>query len=212
MRLKSALLLVLLIITALVISFPKPEDAFTGILIAILGFTILNAYPFVYRFDLSKITNHLAVSGTFFCILYGWSSIISSSGFGSPGLFRFIGSFIILISITGLILTLADWFGKIKTEGFAPKKLYTKGMFSLVRHPQTFLGMLFLFGLIIYESSLILLITSPLWIVGFISYAAFEEKYDLVPRFEKEYLDYCEETPGLLPNKSSFNKFMKQYN
>ena len=74
-----------------------------------------------------------------------------------------------------------------------------------------FFSLLLLIGFDLYYWSEALAWTTLLWIIGLVSYAALEEKLELIPRFGEEYLTYCDTTPGIFPNKSSIKRFFESY-
>ena len=211
MNTKIIILFGAFVLIALVIALPKQESLFAGILITYIGFIFLNMYPFNQRFHLPAAALPIILFAAVGCIGYGWGSIIYNSHGSPPGIIFFLGALLLLISFTGWVLCLGDWFSKIAAKGLFAESVSTDGVYALVRHPQVLFSLLLLIGIDLYFWSNWLAMTTPLWIIGFVSYAALEEKMELVPRFEDEYLSYCDTTPGIFPNRSSIAVFMKQY-
>lgn len=199
------------IIISLVIAVPKTDSLFFGIFIAYIGFAFLNIFPFKLKFNLPKMVINLLLIAAVFCIGYGWGVIINMSHGIAPGTAIFFGAFLILVSFSGLILTLIDWSLSIERDGPVSSSVFLKGTYALVRHPQVLFSILFLIGLDLYFWSVGLTWTIPLWIIGFVSYAALEEKMEMVPRFGEKYLDYCEKVPGIVPVGSSIASFFNQF-
>lgn len=211
MSTKRNILLSALILVALVIAVPKPEKLFVGILVSYIGFMFLNMYPFCFRFHLPGIIIFFVTAAAVLGIGYGWGTILHNSHGTAPGIVTFFGALLLVISCAGWVMCLMDWFVNIKSQGLVSESLYTKGMYALVRHPEVFFSLLLLIGFDLFYWSKALAWTTPLWMIGFVSYAAFEEKLELVPRFGEEYLTYCDTTPGILPNKSSISRFFGNY-
>lgn len=211
MSIKRNILLSTLILVVLVIAVPKPEDLFAGILISYIGFMFLNMYPFSFKFHLPRIIIFFVTVAAVLGIGYGWGTILHISHGTAPGIITFFGALLLVISCAGWVICLMDWFFNIKSQGLVSESLYTKGMYALIRHPQVFFSLLLLIGFDFYFWSKALTCTTPLWIIGFVSYAALEEKFELVPRFGEEYLTYCDTTPGIFPNKSSISRFLANY-
>ena len=205
-------LIVFFIIISLVISVPKTDSLFSGILIAYIGFVFLNIYPFNLKFHLPKGLMYILLIAAVLCIGYGWGVIINMSQGIAHGAVIFVGVIFILAAFTGLILSLVDWSLNIKRKGPVGASVFLKGTYALVRHPQVLFSTLFLVGLDLYFWSAALTWTTPLWIIGFVSYAALEEKMEMVPRFGEKYLNYCEKVPGIVPAISSFSSFIRQFN
>jgi protein-S-isoprenylcysteine O-methyltransferase Ste14 len=200
-----------MIVIILGIFLPKSEDTFDGIIITYIGFTLLNGYPFLFLIKPHRVI--LLIVSVLFTgvIVYGWSTIISTSGGGAPGFVKFIGAILIMFSISGILLSAYELLKKASSDGAFSEELYKNGMYTLVRHPQVMFSILLIFGLILFFWCPALTWTMPLWIIGFISYAAFEEKFELLHRFDNEYLEYCKQIPALIPDKKSIKKCIDSF-
>lgn len=207
-----SILIVFFVIISLVISVPKIDSLFSGILTAYIGFVFLNIYPFNLKFNFPKGLMYFLLIAAVLCIGYGWGIIVNMSHGVPHGAVIFVGVILILASFTGLILSLVDWSLNIKRKGPAGASVFLNGTFALVRHPQVLFSTLFLVGMDLYFWSAALIWTTPLWIIGFVSYAALEEKMEMVPRFGEKYLNYCEKVPGIVPALSSISSFLNQFN
>ncbi len=201
-----------LFILALICSAPVTSNLFIGILVTYCGLTLLNLFPFHTKLHFPELAKTGIMYTALWCIGYGWRAIISNSFYTPPGIASFIGSAILIAAMAGWFLSLIELSIARSSLSNTEGPVRIQGLQKLVRHPQILFSISFLLGLTLYHWSLSLALTAPLWTIGFISYAALEEKYDLVPRYNKEYLDYCESTPGIIPNATSFRGFLDQYN
>lgn len=208
---KRYLLFSTLILIGSMIAVPKPENLFMGILISYIGFMLLNMYPFCFKFHIPKIIIIFVIVFSVLCIGYGWGTIIHNSQGTPPGIVTFFGALVLIISCAGWAMCLMDWIVTIKSHGLVSESLYIKRTYALIRHPQVFFSLLLLIGFDLYYWSEALAWTTLLWIIGLVSYAALEEKLELIPRFGEEYLTYCDTTPGIFPNKSSIKRFFESY-
>jgi len=208
---KNIFLIIVLCITALGIVLPKPDGIFSGIVVTYIGFTFLNMFPFLYKFQLPKVSYSIVTACFLGFIVYGCSSLITVSGGESPGISAFIGAVLILISVSGLLLSVFELIKYAQSDGAVSVSLYTGGMYALVRHPQVLFSILLFIGCILFFWCAPLLWSAPLWIIGFVSYAAFEEKLDLAPRFEDEYLAYCDRVPAIIPDRSSIKQCLGSF-
>ncbi len=99
------------------------------------------------------------------------------------------------------------WFGikgVIQTtlkvaETHRPTKLVTTGVYSVVRHPQYFGGLLAHVGFSFLLSALYSLLSTPLIIV-IVYFISRKEEYELKNEFGRQYIDYAQRVPMLLPN------------
>jgi protein-S-isoprenylcysteine O-methyltransferase Ste14 len=110
----------------------------------------------------------------------------------------------LIISIP--IIILGAWFG-IKgvqqttlkvAETHKTEKIVTAGVYSVVRHPQYFGGLLAHVGVSFLLSAWYSLIVTPLMIVLVYLISKKEEK-ELIREFGKEYKDYQKKVPMLIP-------------
>ncbi len=196
-------ILVYAFIMALSLSFPRTGSLFLAILITYFGFLCYILIPVLNKYTIAQPVYLLLSSCTVAFISYGWASIVFNSSGTAHYLFTAFGIFLILTGIAGFVISVYELILNAGFDGIKSERLLKKGVFSVVRHPNTLSGIVFLVGLTMYYWSPGLLVTSPIWITGFIACAAMEEKFDLVPRFKNSYIKYCEATPGLLPNRNS---------
>jgi len=201
-----------LIVTALILVLPKTVGLFWGVVIAYIGFAFLNLFPFLYKFRIPRIGYYIFSTGCIGCIGYGWATVIHYSNGYTSGIVTFLGAVLIIIGLIGFVIAIIEMIKYAQYDGLVTESLYTDGIFRLVRHPHTFSAFLLLLGFILYFWSTALALSAPLWTVGLISYAALEEKFDLVLRFGEKYLEYCGNTPGLVPNRSSIKSFLTHFN
>ena len=202
------LIVLISVLIALMLSIPVLDNLFAGILVTYAGLTLLNLYPFHKKLHFPGLLKIAIILVSAWCIGYGWRVIINNSQNTPPGIASFLSISLLLVSVAGWFLCLYEL---IINRSSTNEPLVTQGIQKLVRHPQVLFSITFLCGLMMHYWSLTLLLTAPLWIIGFVSYAALEEKMDLVPRYDKNYLNYCEKTPGIIPNIMSIRDFLDQY-
>jgi len=83
-------------------------------------------------------------------------------------------------------------------ETHRTEKIVTQGVYSIVRHPQYLGGLLAHFGISILFSALYSLFSTPLMIV-LVYFISWKEEKELIREFGKEYEDYKEKVPMLMP-------------
>jgi protein-S-isoprenylcysteine O-methyltransferase Ste14 len=83
-------------------------------------------------------------------------------------------------------------------ETHRAKKVVTKGVYSIVRHPQYFGGILAHIGFSFLFSALYSLIVTPL-VVVLICLISWKEEKELSKEFGKEYEEYKKKVPMLIP-------------
>jgi protein-S-isoprenylcysteine O-methyltransferase Ste14 len=86
-------------------------------------------------------------------------------------------------------------------ETHRPARIVKTGVYSIVRHPQYFGGLLAHIGFSFLLSGLYSLISTPL-IATLVYLISRKEESELTKEFGQEYLDYKKKTPMLLPNMS----------
>jgi protein-S-isoprenylcysteine O-methyltransferase Ste14 len=110
----------------------------------------------------------------------------------------------VIISIPFIII--GAWFGigsvretTLKVaETHRAEKVVSSGLYSVIRHPQYFGGILAHIGITFLLSSFLSLLVSP--IVIFLNYlVSWKEEKELIKEFGKEYEDYMEKVPMFLP-------------
>ena len=209
---KKVTLLLILVIFSLIVAIPKRESLFDGILITYIGFVFLNGYPFNMKLKIPPVILYLVIVLSVLCIGYGWGTIFYMSQGVPPVVVQIFGIFFLALASVGWTVSIFDWTFRITNTGPRSDSVCSQGMYALVRHPQVSFSIIALIGFDLYYWSAALAWTTPLWIIGFVSYAALEEKLEMLPRFGDEYLKYCDHTPGLLPDKASVSAFFEQYN
>jgi protein-S-isoprenylcysteine O-methyltransferase Ste14 len=168
-------------------------------------------YGYSYILPFPEELKLVIFAGSFCSIGYGWGTMIHQSEGSGSGIFSIIGFILLSIAVIGWVLNFQDWFKYIPSIGLLAESLYTEGTYSLVRHPQVLFSIILLLGFDFYYWSTSLILTSLLWIIGFIAYAVLEEKIELIPRFGDPYITYCDFTPGIIPSKESTKKFFGQF-
>ena len=110
----------------------------------------------------------------------------------------------LLISIPFIIV--GAWFGigSVKettlkvAETHRAEKVISSGLYSIIRHPQYFGGILAHIGITILLSAFLSLITTPIVILLNVLISWKEEK-ELIKEFGKEYEDYKKKVPMFIP-------------
>jgi protein-S-isoprenylcysteine O-methyltransferase Ste14 len=87
-------------------------------------------------------------------------------------------------------------------ETHRPKTVVTKGVYSIVRHPQYLGGLLAHFGISILLSAFYSLLLTPM-IVAVAYLISRKEEKEILREFGKEYKDYREGVPMLIPKLKS---------
>jgi protein-S-isoprenylcysteine O-methyltransferase Ste14 len=90
-------------------------------------------------------------------------------------------------------------------ETHRAEKLVTKGVYSRVRHPQYFDGILAHFGFSFLLSVLSSLIVTP-FVILVLYFVSWKEEKELIKEFGKGYENYKKITPMLLPKKLNAEK------
>jgi len=115
--------------------------------------------------------------------------------------FIFIGAWLGLASVKETTLRVAETH---RTEKIVSTKIY-----SLIRHPQYFGGMLAHIGISLLFSALFSLISTPL--VLLLNYlVAWKEEQELIKEFGKEYEDYREKVPMFFPKLKKQKKNLEK--
>ncbi len=130
----------------------------------------------------------------------------------------FLQDFYLQISMLGLTIYLVNflifipffvagaWFGikgVIQTtlkvaETHRAKRVITKGVYSIVRHPQYLGGILAHIGVSFLLSAFYSLLVTPI-VIGFIFIISWKEEKELTKEFGQEYEDYKKKVPMLIP-------------
>lgn len=100
---------------------------------------------------------------------------------------------------SGALYAAARRVGRLKPPSSYSLELDTFGVYRAIRHPQALALCLVVVALAALTGSIPLMLTTPLWILGWTVYTYFEEAFELVPAFGERYLRYREQTPRLLP-------------
>ncbi|MFC1731466.1 hypothetical protein ACFL6I_14200 [candidate division KSB1 bacterium] len=202
---------ILLVLMAFAVVLPKPGDLFWNIVTVYAGFVLLILYPFLERFRFPGLVYVVVKSLFLGCIGYGWIGMAVLSNGAASGAASFFGALMLMTGISGLILSLIELSGFGYSSGAHKGVMNPVGMFLLVRHPHALFGMVLVIGFDLYYWSIAMTLSTPLWIIGFVAYAAIQEKIGFIPRFNEAYLDYCTKTPALFPNRSSIKKCIEYY-
>lgn len=105
------------------------------------------------------------------------------------------------------LLLIACWLGflGVKAVGLKqavfhsrPKKIITKGVYGIVRHPQHLASFLAHLGAVFLFSAWYALLYTPVVIFTVYLLSIIEEK-EILKEFEKDYRDYQKTTPMLMP-------------
>jgi protein-S-isoprenylcysteine O-methyltransferase Ste14 len=83
-------------------------------------------------------------------------------------------------------------------ETHRPEKVISTGLYSVIRHPQYFGGVIAHIGISILLSALFSLLITPIIIILNILISWKEEK-ELIKEFGKEYVDYMKKVPMFFP-------------
>ncbi len=87
-------------------------------------------------------------------------------------------------------------------------RLIKTGLYALVRHPWIHCFTLTLLSLVLVSRSSLLLIAVPIWVLVNIALVIIQDKFIFGKMFQG-YDSYRQETPMLVPNRRSFNNFVK---
>jgi protein-S-isoprenylcysteine O-methyltransferase Ste14 len=160
--------------------------------------------------------------GEIFGLISGWGFFLFWFGiwvspqqrFSIPFLQEFsiqISQLDLIISIINLFIfiplfIIGAWFGingviqttLLVAETHRTKKVVTAGVYSIVRHPQHFGGLLAHIGFSILFSALASLLITPI-VFGVIFLISWKEEKELIKEFGKEYEAYKKEVPMLIP-------------
>ena len=160
--------------------------------------------------------------GEIFGVVSGWGFFLFWFGLWfSPQdrfLFPFLQSFSIQISILDLPIYLVNllifmpffvvgvWFGVkgvIQTslkvaEIHRAERIVASGVYSIIRHPQYFGGILAHIGFSFLLSALYSLLVTPL-VIAIIYVISWKEEKELTKEFGQEYVEYRNKVPMLMP-------------
>ena len=87
-------------------------------------------------------------------------------------------------------------------ETHRPKTVVTTGVYSIVRHPQYLGGLLAHLGISILLSAFYSLLLTPM-IIALVYLISGKEEKEILREFGKEYEDYRDEVPMLIPKLKS---------
>ncbi|MFX1549451.1 MAG: methyltransferase family protein [Promethearchaeota archaeon] len=110
----------------------------------------------------------------------------------------------LVISIPFMIIAL--WFGiggvrktTLKVaETHRTEKVISTGLYSVIRHPQYFGGVIAHIGITILLSALFSLIATPI-VIALNIFISWKEERELTKEFGKEYEDYMKKVPMFIP-------------
>ncbi len=134
-----------------------------------------------------------------FPVFQNLSVLVPAIGFSIPMLHLaiFLPFFIagVWLGIEGVVET------TLKTaETHRPDKIVTKGVYSIVRHPQYLGGLLAQVGISFLLSAWYSLLSTPLMAVT-IYLISWKEEEELIKEFGNEYEDYKKKVPMLVPRR-----------
>jgi protein-S-isoprenylcysteine O-methyltransferase Ste14 len=117
----------------------------------------------------------------------------------------------LIISIPFIIIGI--WFGiggvrktTLKVaETHRPVKIVSTGLYSIIRHPQYFGGVIAHIGITILLSAFFSLIITPIVIILNIL-ISWKEEIELIKEFGKEYTDYKKKVPMFIPKLKKNSK------
>jgi len=132
-----------------------------------------------------------------------------------PGINFSIPIFHLLISVPFILI--GAWFGIVSVretslkvaETHRTEQIVSSKIYSLIRHPQYFGGLLAHIGISFLLSSLLSLVFSPLvFLLNFL--VAWKEEKELIKEFGIEYENYKEKVPMFIPKLKKQKKIKKE--
>jgi protein-S-isoprenylcysteine O-methyltransferase Ste14 len=188
----------------------------TQIILMSISLTGLILYYFAFRIgskrkaeDTFVTPNLLYYMGSLTCIIWLIMPFLKQPRF--PGFIEVIqgGSVSIIgliTSIFGLCITISFFIWDIlstkvnfkvtKNNYFAPKKLLTNGIYSIVRHPMIISDFFLHFGLCLCTGAYYTTMLLPVYFILNHCFVRIQEKYSLEPIFLEKYEEYKKTTPG----------------
>ena len=120
-------------------------------------------------------------------------SIVFNNQFEGGIFFQIIGA---VVGISGLIMwiTAKLTLGKHFTMSTTPKHLVTKGIYSKLRHPMYYGGILIYLGIGIFLKSVIGLVLTIILIAPLLIYSPREEEKLLMEKYKEKYSAYKKKT------------------
>jgi protein-S-isoprenylcysteine O-methyltransferase Ste14 len=128
----------------------------------------------------------------------GWV-LLAASGphFDAPAA-RCAGA-LLAVAAAVLYLRSAVDVGRLRSRARYTLALHTEGIYRLVRHPQALALCLLAVGIGLASLSRPFLLLLPLWILYWVGYTYFEERFELLPAYGADYEHYRRTTGRLLP-------------
>jgi len=132
-----------------------------------------------------------------------------------PGINFSIPIFHLLISVPFILI--GAWFGIVSVretslkvaETHRTEQIVSSKIYSLIRHPQYFGGLLAHIGISFLLSSLLSLVFTPLvFLLNFL--VAWKEEKELIKEFGTEYENYKEKVPMFIPKLKKQKKIKKE--
>lgn len=124
---------------------------------------------------------------------------------------RYVSLLLSLVFVALLVYSVFIEVGANTYQSTAEPKLITNGTYSLVRHP----GVIWLFFALMFASfyfeSFHLLVASVVWTIVNATYTWIQEKL-IFNRIFKDYDNYTQTTPMIIPNFNSMKKFLNTNN
>jgi len=194
--------------------------------VSLLGFIVI-MIPYFLSLEHQKLEEKYGKEkgkkiGEIYGLISGWGFFLFWFGIWlSPQerfIIPFLQDFYLQISMLGLTIYLVNflifipffvagaWFGikgVIQTtlkvaETHRAKRVITKGVYSIVRHPQYLGGILAHIGVSFLLSAFYSLLVTPI-VIGFIFIISWKEEKELTKEFGQEYEDYKKKVPMLIP-------------
>ena len=194
--------------------------------VSLLGFIVI-MIPYFLSLEHQKLEEKYVKEkgkkiGEIYGLISGWGFFLFWFGIWLSPQERFsipfLQDFYLQISMLGLTIYLVNflifipffvagaWFGikgVIQTtlkvaETHRAKRVITKGVYSIVRHPQYLGGILAHIGVSFLLSAFYSLLVTPI-VIGFIFIISWKEEKELTKEFGQEYEDYKKKVPMLIP-------------
>lgn len=133
-----------------------------------------------------------------------------SNTFDFPSIIRGFG---LIITGTATILFIFTLFIEIPIANYihpeSSSQVISTGTYALARHPGIIWATLFLAGLFLATGARMLLTAGPIWVFCDVALAIFQDKVIFPRRFGKEYDDYKQTVPMIIPTVRSLSRCMR---
>ena len=180
------------------------------IIIGVIGFTVVHIFDLIALKKVPRLKPVVWFVGIGLLIYSLVMICLSPDKLVMPDWLTGVGWGVFGLSVALLIhaLFISLPFRKTYIEEGVGEKLVESGFYALVRHPGVIWFTLFMLALIPVAKSRLLLTAAPIFIVLDIVLVIIQDKF-LFGRMFPSYGDYRRETPMLLPNRKSFNAFLR---